>query len=1224
MTKKTGCVMMAVGFAAGSLLQAVAGEVYKADNALPLNAPASWEGGAVPEAADVAVFDERVTTNTLNFLLTGNVAFGGLVVTNRSENVTALLGTVTIATNGADAAVMTLGAGGVSLEGSGLALTWNLPLVLSAAQTWQAGRRRLTFGGTVSGSSDWTMAGTSGVYWNVASGYSGTLAVPNASANSIYRFSQAGRFAKSLSLSGPNTSTRLELAFTGTVPWSTLFADRAAAVTNPLIPVTSGATLQFESGDSFAFPGGRFTVDNGNCLQNGGSVAGYELQLGYVDNNCLYTLNGGNILLSGQLLLGNGVSVPTAKQVFRQNGGTVDAIRVAAGYATSGYLGLLTYEMSGGTLYARKANTVDAGVHLAWNEVGTSYEASGAFLMKGGQVFADQVAFGRRAITNTAHAVTNAYSLFKMTGGEFYVGRNGIYADRTWNNGRVGAGYGVKLSGGTLGATDNWSSPADIFLSDREGGAVINTESTNGAPKTVVLSGALYGPGGLTKRGSGTLVLAGETDYRGQTTVEEGALMVRSLPAACARWTADSLPDASGASVLMWTDVNKGSMASNSVTYAPRLYRSELNGHNVVRFTGASSTCLAVAPVDNPISGATAFTIALVFKTGTAGVNISATDQWYRHTGLVDCEQPDKQYDWGMSYNPSGQVAAGAGDKASLTDTTVYSSAGYSVSDSQPHVALYMWRGTNITINLDGRPMTGATQAAAVVPRGDYRMLFGSVALGAGKYFNGDIAEIRIYRNQALTPDQQSQLGSELAATYGVANAVFAPPSSVAPMAGERPAAEPAVPAAELPYPVEVWDAATLAGAEGSAVETWGATGGVKTASLIAATVLGAGGTETAIAGRTAPRLALHAINGFPAVRFTGAEKNVLGISASDNPVAGNTNFTVALVFRTDAAGNVGADSNWYRYSGLLDAEEPGKQNDWGLSFNADGRVAAGVGLGLMSMDVTHFSKPFDLHDGTPHVLVACYNQTGSRMTVMVDGLSLTRPITPYTEPRNVRRLLLGGINGETGKFLTGDIAEFRLYPERVLADGELAGLSQELSAKYGVRPIPTGNTVTPRGSAGLASRSFTVAAGASLVLPAATNAPYALGAGQTISGGGAVRGHLALESGAVIETGLSSALTLDTLSLRDGAVVKWTHSGGEGHLLSVGTLKTAGTATLHVEGGDALPVRVSVIAFTEGEGLEATVWTVTGGKTNTRVEVNETKKTLDLVSSRGTLISIM
>ena len=1193
---------------AGGTLQAAV--ITKDANSVPLNDPLSWVGGVVPGAADIAVFDERVATNTASFLITNSLAWAGVVITNQTTAVSNVVGTVTFATNGANAASLTLGTNGVCLVGSGLGLTLNLPLALSDAQTWQLDRRNLIFNSTVSGTSEWALNMPSQTTWNVASGYSGNLIVTNASY--VTRFCATGQWAKAFT---QKWGGRTEMTFTNATRWSNLFFDRAATI-YAWSGLTAGGTLQFETGDSFNFPnsGGRFTLDNGNVIQNGGTLSGYEAQVQYYQYDCRYTISGGSLALVGSLILGNGLQYVNGESRFLQKGGSVSANSVKIGWNGCKYVGINTYEMTGGVFRITGTRGADTGVHLSWNDQGGASENSGAFLMEGGWADVDQIAFGRSEVA-PAYATTNAFSLFKMTGGELVLGSRGLYASRSWNNGLTNSGYAVKLQGGTLTAGDSWSSQVDLFLSDSNGGTTFNTSDTNGVGQRVVLNGAVYGPGSLVKSGAGTLVLAGEASYAGKTVVKVGTLAVGGTSASdCYRWVADSLTD-TNTPVATWTDVNGGVSATNAVvSQTPRLISGEINGHNVVRFTSGASQYLAVEAAKSPISGATNFSIIVVFKTGTTGYG--SNGYWYSNTGLVDGEQGGIQNDWGMVYTSLGCVGGGAGYPAINKDFTVYSSSSYPVADSQPHVAIYTWQGTNMLVNVDGRVTTGVSTSAVVSARNAYRMLFGSVALESGKYFNGDMAEIRIYRNRALTADDQNRIGSELSSMYGVPGAVFAETNSVASSAGEVVAAPSFGAVSPLSYDAGVWDADTLTGTNGSSVTAWASTNGTRTATQSDAVYLEGMGSI----GGAAPTLAVGAINGHNAVHFTGTARSALGVSAANNPLAGVTNFSVAVVFRAPSGyGPYTTSRQWWECAGLIDAEEPGATHDWGLSLTYNGRVAAGIG----NTDSTAYSRPFDLCDNVAHVAVASYNAAGGYTAVMVDGLYIIQSAgSLHGTPRNIKRLLLGSVNGEGGKFLTGDLAAFRLYPERVLTMDEMTSVSTELASKYAIRFVSRNNVLSPK-TTGLGKGDVQIYSGASLVLPAATNSAVTLVSGQTVSGGGTVRGTLALNTGATVDIGLSEALTMDTLWLRTGSVVRWHHAGSAGNMLSIESLKTSGTVLIQVVGGNDLPVRASVLAYTSGDNLGTTVWTVSGGRNNTHVEVNAATRTIDLVTPKGTMVFV-
>ena len=69
--------------------------------------------------------------------------------------------------------------------------------------------------------------------------------------------------------------------------------------------------------------------------------------------------------------------------------------------------------------------------------------------------------------------------------------------------------------------------------------------------------------------------------------------------------------------------------------------------------------------------------------------------------------------------------------------------------------------------------------------------------------------------------------------------------------------------------------------------------------------------------------------------------------------------------------------------SGLVDGEQPGVANDWGLSINSSGQVGAGLG----NPDRTQYSPDFlDTANGEAHL--AIYSRSGGSVSLAVDGLS--------------------------------------------------------------------------------------------------------------------------------------------------------------------------------------------------------------------------------------------
>ncbi|MEO0055158.1 MAG: hypothetical protein RLZZ50_1105, partial [Verrucomicrobiota bacterium] len=110
-----------------------AADIFKADNADALNTEASWVGGIVPTAADIAVFDSSVTGSS--FAIGGNLSLGGIRVQGNPSSQTI---------NGISTVFLNLGSGGVDLSGatSGTFFEFSSPtirLAPGAQSYWKAG-----------------------------------------------------------------------------------------------------------------------------------------------------------------------------------------------------------------------------------------------------------------------------------------------------------------------------------------------------------------------------------------------------------------------------------------------------------------------------------------------------------------------------------------------------------------------------------------------------------------------------------------------------------------------------------------------------------------------------------------------------------------------------------------------------------------------------------------------------------------------------------------------------------------------------------------------------------------------------------------------------------------------------------------------------------------------------------------------------------------------------
>ena len=218
-----------------------------------------------------------------------------------------------------------------------------------------------------------------------------------------------------------------------------------------------------------------------------------------------FTQLGGTNVVSNKLLIG---SQSGGSGIYTLSAGFLSSSNACVGYTRMG-----TFNQTGGTCSVFE--TLSLGYYGFYN------------LRETGLLSASTEFIGEQGIgTFNQTGGINLISSDLILG--YYGGSSGTY---NIEGGKLilrslQKGYGAaqfNFGGGTLQASDNFTTALDMTLTGTGGNAKIDT-----AGYAVTLSGVLSGSGGLEKRGAGTLILSGNNTYTGETIVSEGILRITS------------------------------------------------------------------------------------------------------------------------------------------------------------------------------------------------------------------------------------------------------------------------------------------------------------------------------------------------------------------------------------------------------------------------------------------------------------------------------------------------------------------------------------------------------------------------------------------------------------------------------------------------------------------------------------------------------------------------
>lgn len=159
------------------------------------------------------------------------------------------------------------------------------------------------------------------------------------------------------------------------------------------------------------------------------------------------------------------------------------------------------------------AGTLSAG-EMGINVGQTSATATATVNISGGTVTTGTVNFGKAG----NWASTHGNATLNQTGGSLYVGNGGIVKNGVLET------MAINLSGGTVGATADWSSSLNMNLGTTNGNITFQAANASNVAHNIALSGTLSGAGGLYKTGGGLLTLSAANTYQGTTTITSGTL----------------------------------------------------------------------------------------------------------------------------------------------------------------------------------------------------------------------------------------------------------------------------------------------------------------------------------------------------------------------------------------------------------------------------------------------------------------------------------------------------------------------------------------------------------------------------------------------------------------------------------------------------------------------------------------------------------------------------
>lgn len=506
-----GALVMAVataletlGGSMGSRAQAQLVDTWQGTTDNTFSTGTNWTGGnSPPQSGDSLVFTSTNTQGNLD--LNDNLTNGSFNVGNITFNSGALayiIGNGTAAANAGNAFTLT---GNITNNSASLE-TINDPFTVNSTQTLTSGSGNLLFGGVISGTGGFNIAGSGTVIFTGGNSYSGVTTINSGGTLQIGNNGGTGVVGNGTSSIVDNGTLIYNRNDSSNVVSGTVFANSISGTGN--VTYNGGGAANIDGINTYT---GITTISNNSVVEiyNAGNASLAVTNAfgpdpaSFVANQLSFTGAGGSIYnFNNGPTGGSSLTIGANRGVYIASGATAifnpgyGNILITINSVISGGGNLDTSNNSGNSLVLNAANTFTGNTSWTNRPVNSSYNG--------------QIQLGNALALQNSTVIEN-----------FNSGTSGD--GLTFNNANSG-GSSYTIGGLSGGLAASGGGVLTQSLTDVSGNAI--TLSVGNNNQTTYYSGNLTGNGSLIKIGTGNLGLQQASTYSGGTIVSSGVLGV--------------------------------------------------------------------------------------------------------------------------------------------------------------------------------------------------------------------------------------------------------------------------------------------------------------------------------------------------------------------------------------------------------------------------------------------------------------------------------------------------------------------------------------------------------------------------------------------------------------------------------------------------------------------------------------------------------------------------